>query len=114
MSEVVEDILTHYGVKGMKWGVRRSSKSSSTPKPRHADAVRANASYQKAKTKGSAALSNKELKDLNERIRLEQQFRQLDPQTTNAGKKFVAQQMKNIAGMVVTAAATKHIVKRIV
>lgn len=29
-SEVVQDILAHHGVKGMRWGVRRSRSSSVT------------------------------------------------------------------------------------
>lgn len=34
MSEPVDDFLIHYGVKGMKWGKRRSSDDSSEPKPK--------------------------------------------------------------------------------
>ncbi|QGZ17213.1 hypothetical protein SEA_GIANTSBANE_9 [Arthrobacter phage Giantsbane] len=34
MSEPVDDFLMHYGVKGMKWGKRRSSEDSGEPKPK--------------------------------------------------------------------------------
>ena len=34
MSEPVDDFLIHYGVKGMKWGKRRSSDDSGEPKPK--------------------------------------------------------------------------------
>jgi hypothetical protein len=34
MSEPVDDFLMHYGVKGMKWGKRQISDSSSDPKPK--------------------------------------------------------------------------------
>lgn len=37
MTDVVDDILAHYGVKGMRWGVRKSRRSSGkarkTPSP---------------------------------------------------------------------------------
>lgn len=33
MAEELDDFLAHYGVKGMKWGVRKSGGSSSTRRP---------------------------------------------------------------------------------
>ena len=37
MTDVVDDILAHYGVKGMRWGIRKSRRSSGktrkTPSP---------------------------------------------------------------------------------
>lgn len=35
-TEVVDDFLEHYGVKGMKWGVRKSGSSNKTPSARQA------------------------------------------------------------------------------
>lgn len=34
MSDPVDDFLMHYGVKGMRWGRRRSGEDSSEPKPK--------------------------------------------------------------------------------
>ena len=34
MTQTPEEFLAHYGVKGMKWGRRRSEESSSEPKPK--------------------------------------------------------------------------------
>ena len=95
----IEHSLMHYGVKGMRWGVRkRRSESSSTPvdpqpvtirqnhktkglqaaggaghKPSD-DALTAVAIRQKAKASGSASLSNKELEALVKRMNLEANY----------------------------------------
>ncbi len=75
--------LAHFGILGMKWGVRRTdaqlgraSKSSSSD------------DYQKAqelKAKGVKNLSTQELKDLTQRMQLEQQFSTLNPTNYKKG-----------------------------
>lgn len=94
------DFLEHYGVKGMKWGVRRSPKQLKSytdengrlRKP-SADAIQAN-KYRNAvrvggRKAGLASLSNAELKSLVNRMNLEVQFRELNAKDRSAGKKFV-------------------------
>jgi hypothetical protein len=74
------DTIEHYGVKGMKWGVRRTDAQLSTArgeKRPSADAKKAAAARAKAATKGTESLSNKQLKDLNQRLNLEQQYDRL-------------------------------------
>lgn len=66
-----ESFLAHYGVKGMKWGVRRS------PQELSADAERANTAKTKARASGLGSLSNQELKDLTSRLNLETQVASL-------------------------------------
>ena len=107
-----DDVLAHFGVKGMRWGVRRSEKISSGPveptakvsrstgvmdtkKTRggegfdaHDDAKVTARSKQIAKKSGTQALSTKELQDLVSRMNLEQQYSKLTAGDGNAGLKF--------------------------
>jgi 2'-5' RNA ligase len=107
-EEFVEDFLAHYGVKGMKWGVRKprsavttSQGSTLTGKAKvkttggeghnaSPDAVKVAAKKAKLKKSGVAALSNKDLQDVIERARLETQARDA---VSSTGKKFVKKKL---------------------
>jgi hypothetical protein len=107
-AEVVENILAHHGVKGMRWGVRRKATvgpqeviisdkrigkgiktSGGSGHPAHPDAVRARTSGQVGKKSGVTSLSNADLKAYNERLNLEQNYKRLKYQDSSMGKKFV-------------------------
>jgi hypothetical protein len=91
--DTVEDVLTHFGIRGMKWGVRRSqpSATSSSPKPTSSDASRSHEVQKAINRHGLRAVSNEELKLLNERVQLEQRYSQLFPKKKSVitlGKNF--------------------------
>lgn len=81
--------LYHYGVLGMKWGVRKDrSRSGGSRKKRSSsqDAREASA----IKKKKLNQMSNAELRKLNERTRLEQEYSRLNPNAIKKGWKYVA------------------------
>jgi hypothetical protein len=87
-----EEVLEHFGIKGMKWGVRRQEGSggggrlhSPHGEPSH-DAARAKDLSTRARKGGTSTLSNAELKALTERMNLEQQYSSLSGKTSNLAK----------------------------
>ena len=88
--------LQHYGVLGMKWGVRRErrklSKIDKKAKKENWDDDAVTAA--RIKTKKVKQMSNAELKKLNERIRLENEYKNLNKHDASVGKKFVSDVMK--------------------
>lgn len=81
--------LYHHGVLGMKWGVRRDrsrSGGSRKKRPSSQDARETSA----IKKKKLNQMSNAELKKLNERSRLEQEYSRLNPKSVSRGWKYVA------------------------
>lgn len=84
------DELYHYGVLGMKWGKRKAKSSSDSN--RKSRRSRKSEDYLRAKAikkKRVSQMSNAELKELNTRMQLEQQYKSLKKQNISSGKKFV-------------------------
>lgn len=75
--------LQHYGIKGMRWGVRR--KRGSDGRVESDDSKRA----KQLKKKKLSELTNKELKELNERMNLERQYSNLTKKDLSRGQKIV-------------------------
>jgi hypothetical protein len=101
--------LAHYGVKGMRWGVRRSSSKSTGPEditlktvpgkrvsakgggrhPASEDARTAAIYKQKARKSTVDSLSNKELQALVNRMNLEQNYSRLTADQLSPGRRLV-------------------------
>ena len=88
--KTVEQVLAHYGIKGMHWGVRRG-RNVSAKHPPSEDFTRTRATKQQAKESGTKSLSNKEMQDVINRLNLEQQYARLNPkaQPIKNGHDFV-------------------------
>lgn len=91
--------LYHFGVKGMKWGVRKDRKRSVSSKRSRSD----NKDYTESRDllkKSPNKLSNAELRKINERLNLEQQYSNLTTIQKQKGNRFidkVSNQMKKTA-----------------
>lgn len=112
MSDLGNRFLSHYGVKGMHWGIRKSE-SSLHPSTEvrvtqragrliktsggrnhspHEDAINVAVARQKAKKSSIDSLSTEELKHLVARMNLEQQYHQMtakDPRNKSDVEKFI-------------------------
>lgn len=102
VDEDLENQLEHYGIKGMRWGIRRDSPSGShpsaggskTPLAPSEDHARVTEAQAKIRAGGTKTLSNQELQAVVTRMNLEQQYSRLasSPSSTNSissGQKFV-------------------------
>ena len=95
------DYLMHYGVLGMKWGRRKSPSSvfKSIKKKRMDSYSSDYKETRKMRRKSSKKLSNDELKKLNNRMRLEQEYNRLSTSQINRGYE-VAKKTVAIAGTI--------------
>lgn len=98
------DQLYHWGIMGMKWGVRRFQNEDGT---RTAAGKRREAEQEKSedyvktresRKKGSAGLSNEELRRINERLRLEADYKNLTTEKMEKAESFVGKALKKAAG----------------
>lgn len=80
--------LEHFGVKGMKWGVRRAERARMRSSSDATTAAKVNMKAKKAKS--TRVLSNKELQAAITRMNLERQYSSLQPPSPgSAAARFV-------------------------
>lgn len=81
-----DETLAHFGILGMKWGIRRGNSSSAKSlKSASEDFVKS----REIKAKGYKNLSTKELKELTTRMNLEKQLRELTSSDQTRGLDIV-------------------------
>lgn len=74
--ETNQDNLKHYGVKGMKWGVRKSRDKSPSTISRHISSAKRDIGYRK-KLKDLSNMTDEEIKSTTDRIRRENDLKRL-------------------------------------
>lgn len=98
------DELYHYGVLGMKWGVRRDRSSGGSKKRRASNMSQDARDAAQLKKKRVSEMSNAELRRLNDRQQLEQNYARLNPSKVKRG-------LAAATGIVGTATATLALAK---
>lgn len=114
---VSDGSLAHYGVIGMRWGVRKarsrgsrsksirsvSSKLKKTYDASLSEDARAAAGLKlRKRVLGTKNLSNEELKTLITRRQLERQLNDINRQDISKGRKFAEKSLEHVGTMVVT------------
>lgn len=98
--------LYHFGIKGMKWGVRRyqNSDGSLTPagRKRYDKQVRAS---RKADVKNRRTLSDSEIEQKIKRLESEKKLKNLTEEDLSPGRKAASDILKSAGNKVLTAAA---------
>lgn len=87
-----ETFLRHYGVKGMRWGVRRSAQQLARARAERREAGKSEDKkrHDSNRKKGPNALSDKELQALVTRMNTEQNYSRMNPSTVKKGQAVVA------------------------
>lgn len=90
--------LRHYGIKGMKWGVRRTPEQLGH-KPKRTSKKQRRAEMSK--------MSDSELRSRINRIQMEKQYMQLTEPEVGPGKKFVKEVFLNAAKQTASSYVSK-------
>lgn len=98
----VDTVLTHFGIKGMKWGQKKAN-------PVTRDASFKAGIKNQARRQKVASVSNQDLQRAIERMRLEQDFKRLSVNEKSGVSRWIASTMMEIGKREVQAYAAKKV-----
>ncbi len=93
-EDLVDEVLAHYGVLGMKWGKRRSRQE--IEEARSPESRQLSSTITKAKETKVSSLTNREIQEAITRMSLERQFQQ-NVELASPGRRFVIDLLKDAA-----------------
>ena len=91
MMKTADDVLAHYGILGMKWGKRKARKGGSVKKSKKSDPVK--------------KMSDDELRRRLNRMRMEQEYKNLSKVNVTNGKKKAQAVLRELGKVTVKAVA---------
>lgn len=102
--------LMHYGVLGMKWGIRRYRNKDGTlttagKKRLSKDKDKAEKKERKVALKNRRSLSDVDLKKKIERLKMEKEFKNLTEEDISPGRKYVGEIMSSAGKKALTVVA---------
>lgn len=105
-NNVNPDILMHYGIKGMKWGIRRTEAQLQRARGKlESDANRSEVKRRKATYKNRRTISDDDLRKEVSRLELEKKYKNLVDEDVRPGRTAVRKFLKSTGGRVLTSAA---------
>ena len=102
----MENTLMHYGILGMKWGVRRTPEQLGHVRPKKEKKPNYHVSARKVK-KNEKYMTDQELQRSINRINMQNQVNNLSPSMVSKGKKAMGNYTKTIGGILAAVAITK-------
>jgi hypothetical protein len=108
------DVIEHFGIKGMKWGFRKSRISKTKAKRRAKNSAKTSAKWKK-KYQNRASMSDKDIRRATERLRLENDFAEQIKRSAQVTMKpankdsFFRDIAKTVAGSAVQSTVKKTI-----
>lgn len=110
-------VISHHGILGMKWGIRRYQYKDGTRTPEGKKRLKAAAKESATHENNSKTLSDEELKRRISRLELEKRYRDLsrdvNPKQVSKGKKFVMDVLEK-SGSNITSQLTTYAMGTIV
>lgn len=121
-EDLINNVLSHHGVKGQRWGIRREKTRTVTIEtkrknktkakggeglPIHNDAVAKVTVAQVKKKSGINAVSDNDLRAYANRLQLEAQVNRLESEQKSAGRRWVSKYLQNSGNQTASQASNE-------